>query len=127
MSSVLIIDDDEVTLSLMRELLQGEGYVVNATADGPQGLSICRQRRPDLVVLDLALPSMNGLEVLRRIRRLDKTIAVVILTGMATPETREVVARYGVSAFLLKPVEIESFLRAVRQALTPGDAEGLHH
>jgi DNA-binding response OmpR family regulator len=117
MASVLLIDDDEITLSLLRGVLQEAGYEVYTTADGPQGLVICRQRKPDLVLLDLGLPSMNGLEVLRRLRAQDSEVKVVVLTGLGTSEALQVASGYGVSEFLVKPVEIESFMKKLRRAL----------
>lgn len=116
---VLVIDDDEMTLSLMQLLLQEEGYEVFSTADGPQGIAIYKQRAPDIVLLDLGLPSMNGLEVLRRLRSIDDSAKVIVVTGHGSEESAEVALLYGALEYVRKPVDHQSLLQLLK-SLIPG-------
>ena len=116
---VLIIDDDEFTLTMTQQLLQEEGYDIYSTADGPQGIAIFKQRRPDVVLLDIGLPSMNGLEVLRRIRSIDDSAKVIIITGHASDESAEVALLYGALEYIRKPVEPQSLLQLLKSSI-PG-------
>jgi DNA-binding NtrC family response regulator len=114
--SILIIDDDEIILQTTQAVLAEEGFDVLATADAPRGLEILKELRPGLVLLDLALPSMNGLEVLRKIHDIDSGIKVIVITGYSTDETSQVAIRYGAYDFLAKPVAMETLLWKVRAA-----------
>jgi DNA-binding response OmpR family regulator len=120
MPSVLVIDDDEITLALMHSILEEEGYTIFSTADGPQGLSIYKERNPNLVILDLALPSMNGLEVLRRLRKHDADAKVIVVTGFGSEESAKVALRYGAWSYIEKPVDYATFLHQIRTAMQEG-------
>jgi DNA-binding NtrC family response regulator len=114
---VLVIDDDEITLALMQSVLEDEGFGIYSTADGPQGIEIYRERHPDVVVLDLALPSMNGLEVLRKLRRFDAEAKVIVVTGHGSEESAKVALRYGAWGYIEKPVDYATFLHQIRSAV----------
>jgi DNA-binding response OmpR family regulator len=117
MPRVLVIDDDEITLTLLQNVLQDEGCEVFSTADGPQGITIFKRMEPDLVLLDLGLPSMNGLEVLRKIKAIDQDARIIIVTGYGTEEAAEVARKYGAFDFVQKPANYEDFLTRIRAAL----------
>ena len=117
MPKVLVIDDDEITLTLIQNILQDEGCEVFSTADGPQGITIFKRQKPDLVLLDLGLPSMNGLEVLRKIRALDGEAKVIVVTGYSSVESAEVAQRYGAFDYVKKPANYSDFLSRIRTAL----------
>jgi DNA-binding response OmpR family regulator len=117
MARVLVIDDDEMVLALVQRILSLEGFETLTTADGPQGLAIFKDRRPDVVLLDLALPGMNGLEVLRKIRQLDEKAKVIVVTGSGSDESAEVALRYGACDFVRKPVDYADFVRRIKAAL----------
>ena len=119
MPSVLIIDDDELALTVLQNMLQDEGYEVLTTADGPQGISIYEDKRPDVVLLDVELPSMNGLEVLKRIRQVDAEARVIIITGLDTHGIREAALRNGALDFAVKPLHYIDFLARLRSAVSP--------
>jgi len=120
MASVLVIDDDEITLALMQSILEEEGYQIFSTADGPQGIAIYRDRKPDLVILDLALPSMNGLEVLRKMRKFDADAKIIVVTGFGSEESARVALRYGAWGYIEKPVDYATFLHQIRTAMQAG-------
>jgi len=117
MPKVLVIDDDELLLSLMQNILQGEGYSILSTADGPRGIAIYKEERPDVVLLDLGLPSMNGLEVLRKIRSLDENAKVIVVTGHGSAESVEVAYRSGAWDFVQKPFNNTDFLKLIKNAI----------
>jgi DNA-binding response OmpR family regulator len=116
---ILVIDDDEMTLTLMQQLLHEEGYEIFSTADGPQGIAIYKQRRPEVVLRDLGLPSMNGLEVLRRLRSIDDNAKVIVITGHGSEESAEVALMYGALEYVRKPVDQQSLLQLLKSFI-PG-------
>jgi len=112
--SVLVIDDDELHLALMQNILQQEGYKVFTTADGPQGIAIYKEHRPDIVLLDLGLPRMNGLEILRRLRTIDEKARIIVLTGHGSEESAELALRYGASDYVRKPFDCSSLIKRIK-------------
>jgi len=117
MPAVLIIDDDELMLNITREILEDEGYKVYATADGPRGIELYAEYRPPLVLLDLGLPTMGGLEVLSAIRSIDAGETVVIVSGYVSPEARERASHLGVTTFIEKGIQIEDLVEKIRGVL----------
>jgi DNA-binding response OmpR family regulator len=118
MHKVLIIDDDEVLLALIRNLLEEEGYKVLSTADGPRGITIYKEQRPDLVLLDLGLPHMSGFEVLRKLHSLDQRAKIIIVTGHDSKESADVALRHGASDFVLKPFNHDDLVNRIKSVLT---------
>ena len=117
MPKILIIDDDEVLLHLLQNLLKDQGYEILATADGPRGIDLYKEQQPDLVLLDLGLPSLNGLEVLREIHEFDDKARVIIVTGYGSRDTADVASRSGASGFFQKPFDFEVLLHRIRVLL----------
>ena len=117
MHKILIIDDDEVQLRLQRILLTKEGYTVLATADGPQGITIFKKNRLDLVLLDLGLPSMSGIEVLKEIRRIDNKAKVILVTGYPSVESSVLAMQSGAWDYIQKPINVHMLLKKVQLAL----------
>jgi two-component system, OmpR family, response regulator MtrA len=104
-SLVLIADDDEDILSLVKAVLERSGHEVVAASDGAEALASVRARKPDLVVLDIAMPEVDGLEVLRRLRADPTTseLPVVLLSARAQEADVERGFAIGASAYLKKP------------------------
>ena len=104
-SLVLIADDDADILSLVKAVLERSGYEVAAASDGAEALASVRARKPDLVVLDIAMPEVDGLEVLRRLRADPTTseLPVVLLSARAQEADVERGFAIGASAYLKKP------------------------
>jgi DNA-binding response OmpR family regulator len=127
-AKVLIVEDDDDLRHAMTLRLQASGYAVVNAQDGVAAISVARQERPDVVLLDLGLPAGNGLIVLERYANLPelRAIPVVVLTGQ-DPRTAEPATRkFGVAAFLQKPVDNKDLIEAIEHALrgetTPPDA-----
>jgi CheY-like chemotaxis protein len=118
---VLIAEDDDATRLGLRVLLEGQGYTCAEAADGPQAVSLARRRLPRCVLLDLALPGLDGLAVARRLRADPRTAGARIhaVTGRSGPTDREEARRAGCETFLLKPVEPEAILGLVRPPAPP--------
>ena len=117
MRKVLVIDDDEVLLAIMQNLLNDEGFNALSTADGPQGIAIYKEQRPDVVLLDLGLPSMNGMEVLRRLRSFDRKARVIVMTGYGSDELAEAALRDGAWGYVQKPIDYSNFFSQIKSAL----------
>jgi two-component system phosphate regulon response regulator PhoB len=101
---VLLIEDDEAVAEMYRMRLNADGYSVTIAADGEQGLRLAHDEQPDLIYLDLRLPTLDGLEVLERLRqdRATSGIPVVIVTNYGEPELRERGLKLGALEFLVK-------------------------
>ena len=102
MAKILVIDDEQGIRDLLHTLLSRKGYDVVVAENGRKGLDLFRRERPDVIVLDLKMPVMDGLAVLQEVRNLNPSQPVIILTGAATPETEQQVRALGVSEFVEK-------------------------
>ena len=120
---VLIIDDEEEIRESLQTLLELEGYEVEAAPNGEQGLSKLEERPFDLVLLDLALPDRNGIELLPEIRALDPQISVIMITAYGTVEDAVRAMQSGAGNFLQKPWDNEKLLADVRAAVARRRAE----
>jgi len=100
--SVLVVDDEPTITEVVSRYLQRAGYRTRVAADGPQALELAAQERPDLVVLDLMLPGMDGLEVMRRLRERDR-ISVILLTAKGEASDRVIGLRLGADDYVVKP------------------------
>ena len=113
---VLIIEDDEGILRVLRRALNYENYQVETAVDGEAGLTLARDWRPDLVILDLMLPGMDGLEVTQRMR-MDGNIPILMLTAKDTINDRVLGLDAGADDYMSKPFELDELLARVRALL----------
>jgi two-component system, OmpR family, response regulator MprA len=114
---ILIVDDDNRTTSALRRTLAYSGYQVSIAANGEGALSIVRIRPPDLVILDLMLPGIDGLEVCRRLRSAGDSIAVLMLTARDAVADRVAGFETGADDYLVKPFALEELLARVKALL----------
>ncbi len=114
---VLIIDDEDAVRSSLRMIFEYEGYDVLLAAGGPVGLKIAEQESPDLVFVDIKMPQMDGLEVLKKLKERDGAPPVVILSGHGTVKTAVEAVKLGAFDFIEKPPDSERILIAARNAL----------
>lgn len=117
--TVLVIDDHKELAELVQRSLEQEGFDVIIAGDGPSGLEIARQHRPDLIILDLTLPGMDGLEVCRQLRndpRAGRT-PVLMLSARASEDDRVIGLEQGADDYLIKPFSPRELLARVRAAL----------
>ncbi len=114
---VLITDDEKDVRWLLSVLMRDEGFEPLEAADGPAALRIIRQGRADVMLLDLLMPGMSGLELFREVRRLDAALPVILATGSGTAQSAEQAGKYGAAGFLTKPFKNDELVFAVRMAL----------
>lgn len=114
---ILIIDDEERVRQACRRVLEPEGYQVSEAANGRQGLVMIQKERPDLVLVDLMMPVMDGMEVLAALRRDQPDLAVVVITGYATMDRAVEAMKQGADDFLAKPFRPQDLRLVVERAL----------
>jgi len=106
LARILLVDDEIEILDALTEHLEGEGYAVTRALDGGEALLKVQNERPDLVLLDLGLPGINGLEVLRRLRRDHPRIPVVMLTGLDDEALARSTLQMGAVDYIRKPFDL---------------------
>src|SRR5438477_11727062 len=114
---ILIVDDDSRVTSALRRTLAYEGYQVSTAQDGEGALAIVRTRSPDLVILDLMLPGIDGLEVCRRLRNANESVAVLMLTARDAIADRVTGLETGADDYLVKPFALEELLARIKALL----------
>jgi DNA-binding response OmpR family regulator len=117
MNRLLIIDDDLALLAMLRRGFSYAGYAVNTAESGPAGLAIARDQPPDLVILDIMMPGMDGLDVLARLRAADAHLPVVLLTAKDAPTDQVAGLDAGADDYVVKPFTFEVLLARVRVLL----------
>lgn len=118
-SHILIIEDDSDNTALLRLLLERQGYQVSLALNGEQGLQKVRSLYPDLVVLDLDMPVMDGWSVLREIKTDThiRHIPVIVVTAHLMPDEKETVLQAGASGYVLKPFSVQGLVGEVERLL----------
>ncbi|MCK5274013.1 MAG: response regulator [Alphaproteobacteria bacterium] len=117
--TILIVEDNELNMKLFRDLLEAQGYGILQTRDGMQALDIARAERPDLIVMDIQLPQVSGLEVTKWIKADDdlKHIPVIAVTAFAMKGDEEKIREGGCEAYVAKPISVNDFLETVQRFL----------
>ena len=115
--TILIIDDDDQLRKSFEKLLTEEGYAVQSAASGESGLALILKETPDLVILDMRLPGMNGFETFQAIHEIEPKLPVIIMTAYGTTETAIEATKMGAFDYILKPFDILDLLSQIRQAL----------
>jgi len=118
---ILVIDDEGAIRDSLRMILEYEDYQFVGAASGQEGLALAQRERPDLVLLDIKMPGMDGMEVLRKLRALDETLPVVMISGHGTTATAVDAIRSGAIDFLDKPLSSERVIVTLRNALTQSE------
>jgi FixJ family two-component response regulator len=117
--SVAIVDDEEGIRKALGRLLRAAGLEAHGYANGQEFLTAAAERRPDCVVLDLHMPGMSGLQVLRKLKATGLLLPIVVITAHDEPETREQCLSTGARAYLRKPLEDRLLLNAISAAMRP--------
>ncbi len=120
MKTILIVDDEESIRESLTGILQDEGFRTLAAENGEQGLFMLRDEDPDLVLLDIWMPGMDGIETLRKIREATPDQLVIMMSGHGTIETAVKATKLGAYDFIEKPLSLEKLLLSVQNALTTG-------
>jgi two-component system cell cycle response regulator DivK len=119
MSLVLIVEDNEKNMKLARDVLQAKGYQTVEAVTGEEGVKLAKERKPDLVLMDIQLPGISGIEAFKQIRgnASTKGIPVIALTASVTPTDRTAISAAGFDAFLGKPINLKEFIDTVKRLL----------
>ncbi len=122
MSTVLIVEDNHKNMKLVRDILQHLGHATLEAASGVEGVRLAKEHRPDLILMDIQLPDLDGIEALRQIRgqgALDTTPVLAISASVMPDEHRAIVSS-GFDAFITKPIELKQFRETVQRFLANG-------
>jgi two-component system cell cycle response regulator DivK len=114
--TVLIVEDNELNMKLFNDLLEAHGYSTVKTANGVEAVELARRHRPDLILMDIQLPEVSGLDVTRWIKDDDdlRDIPIVAVTAFAMKGDEEKIRSGGCEAYLSKPISVAKFLETVR-------------
>lgn len=115
--SILIVDDDNDLHNVLTHVLEGDGYRLFHALNGRSGLHMALTEKPDLIMLDMNLPIMNGLEILDELNRAGLSIPVIFMTCFSSTETAVKAFHLGVNFYLAKPLDLEEVKQTVAQAL----------
>ncbi|MDP2803922.1 MAG: response regulator [Phreatobacter sp.] len=117
--TVMIVEDNELNMKLFHDLLEANGYRTIQTRNGTEALSLVREHRPDLILMDIQLPEVSGLDVTRWIKE-DETIRhipIIAVTAFAMKGDEERIRAGGCEAYLSKPISVTKFIETVRHFL----------
>jgi two-component system, cell cycle response regulator DivK len=116
---ILIVEDNPISLTLFKQLLKAHGYEVLGTREGLQALDLAREEQPDLILMDIRLPDITGLEVIRLLKQDDqtKTIPIIAVTALANPEYEKKGLESGCDAYIPKPITLGNFLGTIESFL----------
>ena len=114
---VLIVEDNELNMKLFNDLLEAHGYATIKTRDGIHALSIAREHRPDLILMDIQLPEVSGLEVTKWLKEDDELrhIPVIAVTAFAMKGDEEKIRQGGCEDYIAKPITVSKFLQTVQK------------
>jgi len=119
MSVILIVEDNERNLKLVRDVLQVKGYSTLEAVTGEDGVKLAVEHKPDLVLMDIQLPGINGIEALVQLRAnpVTASIPVIAVTASVMQNDRKMITEAGFDAYVGKPINLKEFLEAVRKGL----------
>jgi two-component system cell cycle response regulator DivK len=122
MSTILIVEDNEKNMKLVRDILRHHGHTTLEATTGTDGVRLAREERPDLILMDIQLPDIDGIAALGRIREensLDAT-PVVAVSASVMPDDQQKIVTSGFDAFITKPLNLKQFLETVQRLLAQG-------
>ncbi len=116
---VLIVEDNELNLKLFRDLLEAHGYETLQTKDGMEVMQLARDHKPNLILMDIQLPEVSGLEVTKWIKEDEelKSIPVIAVTAFAMKGDEEKIREGGCEAYIAKPISVTSFIEVIERVL----------
>lgn len=115
---VLVVDDEPEAVELLQEFLVAKGYDVIAAGDGAEAVQKVVEERPHLILLDVRMPKMDGLEALRRIREIDKEVGVIMVTGVNEEEIGRQAMALGAFDYIVKPLDLQYLERSLWYKIT---------
>ena len=124
MARILVIDDEPAIARIIRLLLEPQGHEVMVANDGSRGFAMAQRQAPDVIVLDLMMPVMDGIWLLGMLRSTERTesIPVIVLSARSDDETQRQCESLGIKTYLQKPFEADEFVDAVESAVVPSSS-----
>jgi two-component system cell cycle response regulator DivK len=115
MSLILIVEDNDKNMKLLRDVLQFRGYETIEASTGSDGVRLTHERKPDLVLMDIQLPDIDGMSALKQIRAdpASRSIPVLAVSASAMPDDQQRIVSSGFDAYIMKPINIKSFIETV--------------
>ncbi len=115
--TVLVVEDNDLNMKLFHDVLEADGYNILQAKDGMEGWRIAREQRPDLILMDIQLPEVSGLEVTKWLKDDEtlKSIPVIAITAFAMAGDKEKILEGGCDAYIVKPISIPNFLQTVER------------
>ena len=122
MKVVLIVEDNDKNMKLARDILQAKGYATLEAISGEDGVLVAKDKLPDLVLMDIQLPGINGIEAFRQLRADPRTarIPIAAFTASVTPSDRSKVIEAGFDGFLSKPIDLKQFVATIKLLVEGG-------
>jgi len=117
-AQVLVVDDDPATVELLQEFLVAKGYEVSTAGDGVEALRKVKEERPHLILLDIQMPKMDGLEVLRQVKAIGATVGVIMITGVNEQEIARQAMELGAFDYIVKPLDLPYLERSLWYKIT---------
>ncbi len=119
--TVLVVEDNDINMRLFHDVLEARGYNVLQATDGTEGWRMAREHRPDLILMDIQLPAVSGLEVTKWLKDDEtlKSIPVIAITAFAMAGDEDKILKGGCDAYIVKPISISSFLQTVERFANP--------
>ena len=123
MSTILVVEDYDDVRGMLKVLLESERFRVLEAATGAEALEVLKDQRPDVILMDLALPGFDGFETIRRIRAIDgfQNTPILVLTAYTGPSTYETALRAGSDYFMAKPIDFDELAGLLKQILSDGN------
>jgi DNA-binding response OmpR family regulator len=118
MARVLVVDDEADAVELLEEFLTTKGYEVATAFNGEEALRKIKEERPHLVLLDVRMPGMNGMEVLRRVREFDREVGIIMVTAVNEEETGREALKLGAFDYIVKPLNFDYLERSLWYKVT---------
>ncbi|WP_259780042.1 response regulator [Aestuariispira ectoiniformans] len=117
--TVMIVEDNELNMKLFHDLLEARGYDILETRDGMEALKMAREKKPDLILMDIQLPEVSGLEVTKWLKEDDelRAIPVIAVTAFAMKGDEEKIREGGCEAYIAKPISVSNFLATIEKFL----------
>ena len=123
---ILVVEDNPLSMVLMKQLFRADGYEILETPAGLQAIEIARDEQPDLILMDVRLPDICGLDATHLLKQddLTKTIPIIAVTALATAEQEKEAMESGCDAYLAKPIAVDKLLRTIGSFLSPSALSG---
>ena len=124
MKTILIVEDNEKNMKLVRDILRHNGHATIEAPTGGEGVRLASEKKPDLILMDIQLPDIDGIEALRLLRedRALDAVPVIALSASVMPDDQQKIVTSGFDAFVTKPINLKQFLDTVKRFLAHGRA-----